>query len=80
MLLTVALTEELTEDSAIVRTDSAAAPDNFVLDQIWRERLTLCDRLIAVRPSAPFDRVRRLEKLRGSGLAAAKSIWARLRS
>jgi hypothetical protein len=78
MLLTAALTEELAEDSAIVRTDSAAAPDNFVLDQIWRERLTLSDRLIATRPTAPFDRARRLEKLRGTVLTAAKSIRARL--
>jgi hypothetical protein len=79
MLLTAALTEELTEDSAITRTDSAAAPDNTVLDHIWRERLMLCDRLIAVRPGAPFARGRRLEKLRGVVLAAAKSIRARLR-
>jgi len=39
----------------------------------------LCDRLIAVRPGAPFARGRRLEKLRGVVLAAAKSIRARLR-
>jgi CelD/BcsL family acetyltransferase involved in cellulose biosynthesis len=79
MLLTAALTEELAEDSAITRTDSAAAPDNPILDHIWRERLMLCDRLIAVRPGAPFGRGRRLEKLRGMALAAAKSIRARLR-
>ncbi len=78
MLLTAALTEELAEDSAITRTDSAAAPDNSVLDHIWRERLMLCDRLIAVRPEAPFARGRRLETLRGRVLAAAKSIRARL--
>lgn len=79
MLLTAALTEELAEDSAIIRTDSAAAPGNSILDDIWRERLALCNRLIAVRPDAPFSRGRRLEKLRGTALAAAKSIRARLR-
>jgi len=79
MLLTAGLTEELAEDSAIVRTDSAAAPDNSVLDDIWRERLALCNRLIAVRPGAPFARARRLEKARGAILAAAKSLRARLR-
>ena len=67
MLLTAALTEELAEDSAIVRTNSAAAPDNSVLDDIWRERLTLCDRLIAVRPEAPFARGRAAGKIARPG-------------
>jgi CelD/BcsL family acetyltransferase involved in cellulose biosynthesis len=80
MLLTAALTEELAENPDIARTDSAAAPDNAVLDHIWRERLALGDRLIGVRPGAPFARARRLEKLRGIVFAAAKSIRARLRS
>ena len=55
VLLTAALTEELAENTALARTDSCAAP-NSILDYIWGEQLTLCDRLIAVRPEAPFAR------------------------
>jgi CelD/BcsL family acetyltransferase involved in cellulose biosynthesis len=79
VLLTAALTEELGENTAIARTDSCAAPDNSMLDYIWGERLTLCNRLIAVRPEAPFARACRLEILRGAMTAAAKSIRKRLR-
>ena len=78
-LLSAALTEELAENLAIVRTDSCAAAGNPMLDHIWRERLALCDRLIAVRPEAPFARGRRLEMLRGVAIAAAKSVRGRLR-
>ncbi len=78
MLLTAALTEQLAEDEAIARTDSTAASDNPMLDRIWRERMALCDRLIAVRPAAPFARACRLETLRGVAFAAAKSIRRRL--
>jgi hypothetical protein len=79
ILLTAALTEELAEDTAIARTDSCAGP-NSILDYIWGERLTLCDRLIAVRPEAPFARACRLEMLRGAANAAAKSIRNRFRA
>ena len=80
MLLTAVLTEQLADDAGIARTDSTAAPDNTMLDHIWGEQLTLCDRLIAVRPAVPFARARRLERLRGIAVAAAKSIRGRLRS
>ena len=79
MFLTAALTEELADDASIARTDSCAAPDNTMLDHIWRERLALCDRLIAVRPNARFARARRLETLRGAAIAAAKTIRGRFR-
>ena len=78
ILLTVALTEELAADAAIVRTDSCAQPDNAVMGELWRERLALCDRLVAVRPQAPFSFVRRLETLRGAAVDAAKSVRKRL--
>jgi len=77
VLLTVALTEKLVEDTAVARTDSCAAPDNPVMDEVWRERLALCDRLIAVRPQALFSVVCRLETLRGAAIAAAKTIRTR---
>ncbi|HXW42141.1 MAG TPA: GNAT family N-acetyltransferase [Xanthobacteraceae bacterium] len=80
MFLTAVLTEDLAEDEAIARTDSVAAPGNSTLDHIWRDRIALCDRLIAVRPQAPFARACRLEALREFVLAAAKTVRARLRS
>ena len=79
ILLTAALTEELAENTAIARTDSCAGP-NSILDYIWGERLTLCDRLIAVRPEAPFARTCGLEILRGAISAAAKSLRNRFRA
>lgn len=78
MLLSAALTEELADNPAIARTDSCAAPGNPMLDNIWGERLTLCNRLIAVRPGAPFARACRLEALRGVVIAAGKSIRAHM--
>jgi CelD/BcsL family acetyltransferase involved in cellulose biosynthesis len=80
VLLTAALTEELADSPGIARTDSCAAPGNSMLDYVWAERLTLCDRLIAVRPEAPLARACRLEMLRGAAAAAAKSIRNRLRA
>jgi CelD/BcsL family acetyltransferase involved in cellulose biosynthesis len=77
-LLTAALTEKLAQNDAIARTDSLIAPGSDVLDHFWRERLALCDRLIAVRPTAAFGLACRLERLRGAVIASAKSIRARL--
>ena len=79
MLLSAALTEELADNAAVARTDSCAAPGNTMLDHIWSERLTLCNRLIAVRPEAPFARACRLETLRGAIFAAARSVRRHLR-
>ena len=79
MLLTAALTEQLAADVTIARTDSCAAPGTAVLDPLWRERLTLSDRLIAVRPEALFAPVCRLEHLRRAAFQAAKSVRTRLR-
>jgi len=78
VLLTMALTERLAEDETIARTDSCAAPDNRIMNEFWRERLTLCDRLIALRPDAPFSSARRLETLRGGVIAGVKTIRKRL--
>jgi len=78
MLLSAALTEQLADDAAIVRTDSCVAPGTPTLEPIWRERLALCDRLIALRPDAAFTRACRLERLRRVGLAAVKALRRRL--
>ncbi len=79
VLLSAALTEELADDAAVARTDSCAAPGNATLDHIWSERLALCNRMIAVRPEAPFARASRLETLRTTTIAAGKSIRRHMR-
>jgi hypothetical protein len=78
VLLSAALTEGLAENTAISRTDSCAAPGNPILDNLWRERLPLCDRLIAVRSGASFTIARQLESLRGASIGAAKSLRKQL--
>jgi CelD/BcsL family acetyltransferase involved in cellulose biosynthesis len=73
MLLTAALTEELASNASVARADSCAMPGN-TMEIVWRERLALCDRLIAVRPEVPFGYASALEKLRGAAIAAAKTL------
>jgi hypothetical protein len=74
VMLSAVLTSELAEDPAIVRTDSCATADHPMIDHLWRERLALANRLIAVRPQAPFSWARRLEGLRSAAIAGAKSV------
>src|SRR5580700_6796295 len=74
VVLTFAVTEDLVEDTTLVRTDSCATANHPMIDHVWRDRLTLCDRLIAVRPQASFSSVRRLEMLRNAAIAAAKAV------
>jgi CelD/BcsL family acetyltransferase involved in cellulose biosynthesis len=79
--LMVELTERLLEDPAIARADSCAAAEHPMIDHIWRERLELCDRLVALRPSAlPFGMLCGIESLRRRAIAAAKTIRNRFRS
>jgi CelD/BcsL family acetyltransferase involved in cellulose biosynthesis len=73
VVLTFAVTEDLVEDVSLVRTDSCAAANHPMIDHIWRERLTLCDRLIGVGRQAPFASARRLEMLRNAAIGAAKA-------
>jgi hypothetical protein len=44
-----------------------------MINEIWRERLALCDRLIAVRPQTPFALACRLEQLRAAAIAGVKT-------
>jgi CelD/BcsL family acetyltransferase involved in cellulose biosynthesis len=74
VVLAFAVTEDLVEDTTLVRADSCATADHPMIDHVWRDRLTLCDRLIAVRPQASFSSVRRLEMLRNAAIAAAKAV------
>ena len=51
-----------------------------MIDHVWRERLALSDRLIALRPSAmPFALACRIETLRRSTLATVKAARDRIR-
>ncbi len=74
VLLTVAVTEDLVDDAAVARTDSCATANHPMIDRIWRERLSLGDRFVAVRLQAPFARARRLERIRLAAIAAARGI------
>ena len=78
-MLSAVLTGELVEDTAVVRTHSCATADHPMIDHLWRERLALANRLIAVRPQAPFSLVRRLEGLRSAAIAGAKSVRKSIR-
>ena len=78
VVLTFAVTEDLVEDTTLIRTDSCATANHPMIDHIWRERMTLCDRLIAVRPLTSFSAVRRLEMLRNAAIAAAKAVRSQM--
>src|SRR5580692_10634271 len=78
VVLTFAVTEDLVEDTTLIRTDSCAAANHPMIDHIWRERLTLSDRLIAVRPLTSFLAVRRMEMLRNAAIAAAKAVRSQM--
>jgi hypothetical protein len=78
--LVLELTSDLLSKPAPTRVDSCATADHPMIGHLWRERLTLSDRLIALRPSAmPFVVTRGLETLRRSSIATAKAVRDRLR-
>ena len=75
------LTENLLAQPAPLRVDSCAAAGNPMIDHVWRERLALSDRLIALRPSAmPFALACWIETLRRSAIAAARALRDRIRN
>jgi CelD/BcsL family acetyltransferase involved in cellulose biosynthesis len=74
------LTESLLADTNSERVDSCAIADHPMIDHVWRERLELSDRLIALRPSAlPFSFARGLESLERYAFASAKAVRDRIR-
>jgi hypothetical protein len=79
VMLSVVVTDELLEDLNIERTDSCATANHPMIDHLWRERLPLCDRLIALRPEAPFALARRLERSRAAVIGWAKLVHALFR-
>jgi CelD/BcsL family acetyltransferase involved in cellulose biosynthesis len=79
--LLVRLTEDMLRDPGIAHIDSTATANHPMIDHIWRERRSMSDRLIAVKPHAlPAPLLFQLEAARRSLRAAAKSVRARLRS
>ena len=79
VLVALAVTENLLDDAAVARADSCAPADYPMIDHIWRERLPLCDLMVALRPQAPFRLAQRLESLRNAAIAAAKQLRDKLR-
>jgi CelD/BcsL family acetyltransferase involved in cellulose biosynthesis len=74
------LTDDLLTQPGPARVDSCAVADHPMIDHLWRERLTLGDRLIALRPSAvPFALTCRMERMRRSAVAAMKAMRDRMR-
>jgi hypothetical protein len=73
------VTDRMTAEPAIAWCDSCAAPDQPTFDSIWRERLAIADRLIAVTPQAPFGLACTLETWRRGLRAAARNARDRLR-
>jgi len=79
--LTLDLTHDLLADAALAQTDSCATAGHPMIDHLWKERLTLCDMLIA--PSAASMAgvriARPLEALRRVLIASAKKARDRLK-
>jgi hypothetical protein len=80
--LLVQVTGHLLHDTGIAQVDSLATPNHPLIDHIWRERCTMSDRLIAVKPDAsvPFTLVCRIEAMRRLGRSAARMMlehWRR---
>ncbi len=79
--LTLDLTRDLLADAALAQTDSCATSGHPMIDHLWKERLTLCDMLIA--PSAAsmtqFRLARPLETLRRAFISSAKQVRDKLK-
>ncbi len=78
VMLSVELTADLLDDTNVLRADSCATANHPMIDHLWRERLTLSDRLIGVRGGTAFAAARRLEALRTAAIAGAKRLRGRL--
>lgn len=73
------ITTHLLADKGVAWCDSCATPDHTMIDHIWRERLAIEDRLMALTPTASFAFASRLEALRRGLIATGKDIRDRLR-
>ena len=69
------LTGNVLADQSIARVDSCATAGHPMIDHVWRERLTVSDRLIELKPQAlPFAWTCKLEELRRTAIAKAKAM------
>ena len=74
------LTSGFAAQPGLAHVDSCATADHPMIDHMWRERLMLCDRLIAVKRSVvPFALACGAETLRRAMLAAARALRDGLR-
>ncbi|MEJ0078926.1 MAG: GNAT family N-acetyltransferase [Alphaproteobacteria bacterium] len=80
--LTLDLTRDLLADGSLARTDSCATAGHPMIDHLWKERLTLCDMLIAPGASsmAQLRLARPLETLRRAVISSVKKARASLRA
>lgn len=72
------VTERLIGERDIAWSDSCATPGHSMIDHVWRERLAVADRLIAVTPGAAFASACTLETLRRGAITLAKRLRDRL--
>jgi CelD/BcsL family acetyltransferase involved in cellulose biosynthesis len=81
VLAVVALTETLLADPAITQADSCATATDTMASQLWSERLVMADWLFTAGTGVDFSfgLASRLEALRRTAIAAAKSAHDHLR-
>ena len=78
--LAIDCTESLLAAAGPARVDSCATAGHPMIDHLWRERLALSDRLIALRPGAlRFALACHAETIGRAAFAAAKTLRDRLR-
>lgn len=72
--LTLDLTRDLLADAALAQTDSCATAGHPMINHLWKERLTLCDLLIAPGAASmtQFRFAQPLETLRRALISSAK--------
>jgi CelD/BcsL family acetyltransferase involved in cellulose biosynthesis len=74
-------TRTLLDDETIARGDSCTAPGPHMIDHLWRERLAITDRLIALHPgqSLQFIAISAAESMRRFARDLAKATLRRVR-
>jgi CelD/BcsL family acetyltransferase involved in cellulose biosynthesis len=73
--LTLDLTAVLLNDTLLSRADSCATENHPMIDHLWRERLTMVDRLVAGSEAAvTFALACRLESLRRAAIRVARRL------
>jgi CelD/BcsL family acetyltransferase involved in cellulose biosynthesis len=80
VLLILDATQTLFADGTITLVDSCAIPGHPMIDNIWRERIEMCDVLIGApgMPRALFCAMIAAEEARGRIRNAAKSLYHRI--